>query len=111
MEHVPGKSSRTEALDPDTGSDRAATAEPVAVAPRSAVSGQTANAQRPDASAFSRDRNTNAISLEGAANMSTRPASRMWHIPFDLAFAPDLRLLAVADVLYAFLDLASAKRR
>ena len=111
MEHVPGKFSRTEALNPDTGSDHAATAEPVAAAPGSAVSGQTANAQRPDAGALSRDRNTNAISLEGTANMSTRSASRMWHIPFDLAFAPDLRLLADADVLYAFLDLASAKRR
>jgi len=109
MEHVPGKFSRTEALNPDTGSDHAATAEPVATG--SAVSGQTANAQRPDAGALSRDRNTNAISLEGTANMSTRSASRMWHIPFDLAFAPDLRLLAIADVLDLFMWPAPAKRR
>ncbi|HEY7610379.1 MAG TPA: hypothetical protein VIF14_14185 [Alphaproteobacteria bacterium] len=109
MGHVPGKSSPAETLDRENGINPAAVEEPAAVQ-RSAENGQAAEDERPDAAAPD-DRNIGALAFARTERRCTELSGKMRHISFDLAFAPDLRLLSIADLLRAVLDLAPAKRR
>ena len=110
MADLSGKSSHSNSLRPETGANPAATEESAEV-PRSATNRQGAGGERPDAPAAADGSNVGAITFERVDGRCVRLPSKMQHISFDLAFAPDIRSVAIADLLYAVLGLSVTKHR